>query len=106
MSGAAAGDVVEKTGPEGVTVGSRRLYWNRTGGWTGGSEGDSVVDSGTGGGDGVGEARVVGLRGRDDTVETGGDRDDTETGSSEGGSVNRKDRETDGAGEVVEEGGA
>ena len=65
-----------------------------------------MVDAGTGGGDGGGEADVVGLRGTDDTVEPGEDRDDTETGSSEGGSGNRKDRETEGAGSVVEDGDA
>ena len=65
-----------------------------------------MVDSGTGGGDGVGDTGVGGLAGREDTVELGGDREDTETGSSEGGSENRKDKETDGAGEVVEEGEA
>ena len=102
MSGAAAGDVMEKTGPEGVTVGSRRLYWNRTGGWTGGREGASVVDSVAGGVDGVGDTGV-GDTGVGDTVEVGGDRGGTETGSSDGGSGNRKDKETEGAGEVVEE---
>ena len=56
--------------------------------------------------DGVGDTGVGGLAGRVDTVEQGGDREDTETGSSEGGSGNRKDRETDGAGVVVEEGEA
>ena len=114
---------MEKTGPEGVAVGSRRLYWYRTGGCTGGREGGAVVDSGTRGGDDVGKGEVgavvdsgtrggddVGeaggeeLRGGDDTGETGGE--ETETDSSEGGSGNRKDRETDGAGVVVEEGEA
>ena len=65
-----------------------------------------MVDVGTGSGDGVGDAGVGGLTGRDDTVELGGDREETETGSSEGGSENRKDRETDGAGVAVEEGEA
>ena len=106
MSGAAVGDVVEKTGPEGVAAGSRRLYWNRTGGWTGGREESVVVDSGTGGGDGVGDTGAGGLAGRVDTVELGGDREDTETDSSEGRSEKRKDKETDGAGVVVEEGEA
>ena len=66
--------------------------------------GDTGVDSGTCGGEGGGEPGVGGLRGREDTGDTGGDRDDTETCSSEGGSINRKDKETDGAGVVVEEG--
>ena len=103
MSGAAARDVMEKTEPEGVAVGSRRLYWNRTGGWTGGREGDSVVDSGI---TGEGDAGVEGLSGGDDTGETGGGGEETETDSSGGDLVNRKDRETDGAGVVVEEGEA
>ena len=68
-------------------------------------EGDAGVDSGTCGGDG-GEPGVGGLRGTDGTVELGEDRDDTETGSSEGGSGKRKDRETEGAGSVVEDGDA
>ena len=66
----------------------------------------SVVDSETGGGDGVGDAGVDGLTGRGDTVELGGDREETEAGSSEGGAENKKDREIDGAGVVVEEGEA
>ena len=65
-----------------------------------------MVDSGTRGGDDAGEAGVEGLRGEDDIGETGGGGDETETGSSEGGSVNRKDKETDGAGVVVEKGEA
>ena len=96
---------MEKTGPEGVAAGSRRLYWNRTGGWTGGREGDSVADAGTCGGEaGVGERRDGA-----DSGETGEERDDTETGSAEVGSGNRKDRETEGAGGdslTVEEGEA
>ena len=63
-----------------------------------------MVDSGTRGEDGVGDAGGGGLTGREDTVELGGDREDTETGSSEEGSENRKDRKTDGAGVVVDEG--
>ena len=65
-----------------------------------------MVDSEASGVEGVGDTGVGGLAGREDTVELGGDREDTETGSLEGGSENRKDKETDGAGEVVEEGEA
>ena len=56
----------------------------------------------TRGGDDAGETGVGGLRGEEDTGETGGGGDETETDFSEGGSVNRKDKETDGAGVVVE----
>ena len=65
-----------------------------------------MEDAGAGGGDGGGETSVVGLRGTDDTVGPGGDRDGSDTGSSDGGSGNRKDKETEGAGVVVEEGEA
>ena len=65
-----------------------------------------MVDSEAGGVKGVGDTGVGGLAGREDTVELGGDREDIETDSSEGGSENRKDKETDGAGAVVEEGEA
>ena len=64
------------------------------------------MDSETSGRGDVGDAGVDGLAGRDDTVELGGDREETEAGSSEGGVENKKDRETDGAGVVVEEGDA
>ena len=65
-----------------------------------------MVDSGTRGGDDAGETGEGGLRSEEDTGETGGGGDETETDSLEGGSVNRKDKETDSAGVVVEEGEA
>ena len=65
-----------------------------------------MEEAGTGGDDGGGETSVVGLRGTDDTAGPGGDRDNSDTGSTDGGSGNRKDKETEGAGVVVEEGEA
>ena len=98
---------MEKTGPEGAAAGSRRLYWYRTGGWTGGSVVDSVggvTTRGAGGGE---------LEGEDDTGGGEGDPVDaeegevvTETGSSGEAAGNRKDKETDGEGDTVEAGEA
>ena len=83
---------MEKNGPEGVAAGSRRLYWNRTGGGTVGVEdtGDGSV--------GMGEELDEGA----EEVERGS----TETGVSEVTSGNRKDRETEGEEGIVEEGEA
>ena len=61
-----------------------------------------MVDVGTVGG----EVGVGGLRGTDGTVELGEDRDGSDAGSSDGGSGNRKDKDTEGVGSVVEEGEA
>ena len=88
MAGSAAGEVMEKNGPEGVAAGSRRLYWNRTGG---------VEDSGDGSVE-IGEE----LDGGADEGEIGS----TETGVSEETSGNKKDRETEGEEDTVEEGEA
>ena len=52
--------------------------------------------------DDAGEAGGEELRGGDETGET--EEEETETDSSEGGSGNKKDRETDGARVVVEDG--
>ena len=86
---------MEKTGPEGATAGARRLYWNRTGGCTGGR--DSVGHSAKTGGDveGGGEA---------DSGDAERDEEVTERGSTGDASENRKEKETDGESETVEEG--